>query len=1079
MGTWTIYKGSRLETLLDALVQRLREQPAAPLEQETIVVQGQGMARWLERELAQRLGIAGSFRFPYPGAFLYSLLLRDEPAPSPFGREALGLRIFRLLADPRLQDQLGAAATFCEDDPDQRKRSQLAAALAQRFDDYQLYRTDLLAAFAKGRAVDLLHADWQGALWRALLRERPGLDDARRIDALQDTLRRERPASLPARVTLFALPALPQAMLDVLRGIERHCDIAQFALLPSLGFLEDQRKLKDGDEVQSPLIAALGRPSRELFAQLLDLEEDDAAPCATTELAEAEGQGETLLSFVQQDLADLVSPADRKGERRLAADDDSLRVHSAHSPLREMEILRDQLLDFFAKDKTLKPQDALILVPDMEEYGPLVEAAFAPVRAILRPHIADRNPQGELRAPRLALRLFAIAGSRYSVFDLLPLLDEPAVAARFGIAAAQSGAARDLLEQARVRWGIDGLHRQQSFGVPNDDANSWRRGLERLLLGVATGPLDDLALGLLPQSDETLARSDLLSSLLAFFETVHECARSFGEPGTLPEWVRRVEHALTSLFAPQTEEDRRGLHEVHKALRRLRELAAVVDEEGSPLSLPPVAMQQQLEAHFHEAADGRGFLFGALNVAALRPMRAVPVRILALAGLHDGSFPRMQLRHEFDLMASGRRPGDPDRRSEDRQLFLDALLAARQKLVLSYVGRSSKDNTERAPSPVLAELLDCLDQTATTPDGRSVREHVLVDHPLQSWSPRYGGEDPRLFTYSQKDQGSPLLDLARQANPPKEPEPQDGVERIAIDDLASFWSDPPAAAARALGLAFAATEDEDGQDDSEPFASGPLEQFQAMQQQVRRRLSQPSADASQDQERLLQTGMLPSGHLGHIAAPPILNDANSLAAAVAAYGSLRDLHVEIRGADYVVHGDLSGLTQDARIEWRPGSWTGVKCIAPFVRHVAMLAFGAEAKQAPRSTILCGLEDNVVLGPMDDPLQLLDLLVQGRRTGLHCVLPLPPKAAMKAAATLHKEADGANAEASEEKALAAAAKIYARAGDYGQDHDHDLPNPALEFFFRDANPIEDPEFLHWVHCVYARLHGLQQKESREP
>ncbi len=1068
MGTWTIYKSSRLEPLLGALVHRLRSEPFAPLSPETIVVQGQGMARWLERELARQLGIAGSFRFPYPGAFLRSLLPAQAPEPGPFSREALDLRIFRLLDDPALRPRLGAAARYCEDDPQHRKQSQLAAALAQRFDDYQLYRPDLLRAFATGQTVDLPHADWQGVLWRALLEERPGHDDARRIDALLERLQHGKPDQLPERITLFALPTLPKAVVDVLRATEAYADIAQYALLPSLGFLEDQRLHADADaDLPSPLVAALGRQSRELFAQLQDLEDVEPAR-PSIELDAEPAPARSLLSFVQQDVLELCAPADGKAERQLDPHDDSLRVHSAHSPLREMEILRDQLLDFFASDPSLRPQDALILVPDVREYGPLVEAAFAPVRHLLQPHIADRSPQGESRAPALAMRLFALAGSRYSVFDLMPLLDEPAVAARFGIAPAQTQAAHELLEQARVRWGIDGEHRKQRFGVPQDDANSWRLGLRRLLLGIATGPIDDLALGLLPQADETMARSSLLSSLLEFFQAVHECADSFCEPGSLLAWAVRIERALQRLFLPQSDEDRRGLSEAHKALRRLRELASAAGEDERPTLLPPIAVQQRLQALFDESADGRGFLFGSLNIAALRPMRAVPVRILALAGLHDGSFPRTQTRHEFDLMAERRRPGDPDRRIEDRQLFLDALMAAREKLVLTYVGRSSKDNSERAPSPVLAELLDCLDQTATAPDGRAVRDHVVVDHPLQSWSPRYGGADLRLFTFAGASKGRPLSELGQDAQSPAAEAPPTAKERIAIEDLAAFWTNPPLAAARAMGLAFPKDSSDAETDDSEPFATGTLERHMLLQREVRRRLRSQATDPQHDEQRILQTGLLPSGHLGRLEAPDLLAAAETLFQKVQSHGPLRDLHIEVQGLDYIVHGDLDGVAQDARVEWSAGAWSPVKLLAPFVRHVAMAASVAQGAKAPSRTILRSLDRDVELGAVDDALSLLDLLVAGRRDGQRRALPTPRNAAMAAAKALHVGAKAGDPEKAQRLALAKAEDAYEKPDFDADRFGHDLPDPALEFLFRDRSPIEDPEFLKWVKLVHAQL-----------
>jgi exodeoxyribonuclease V gamma subunit len=79
--------------------------------------------------------------------------------------------------------------------------------------------------------------------------------------------------------------------------------------------------------------------------------------------------------------------------------------------------------------------------------------------------------------------------------------------------------------------------------------------------------------------------------------------------------------------------------------------------------------------------------------------------------------------------------GDRDVRSEDRQLLLDALLAARDHLLITYTGRDERSNLPRPPAVPVGELLDVVDHTVRTPSG-SARDAIVVHHPLQPFDRR-------------------------------------------------------------------------------------------------------------------------------------------------------------------------------------------------------------------------------------------------------------------------------------------------------------------------------------------------------
>ena len=760
-----ILTSNRLELLLDALAENLESQPLAPLQTETLIVPGQGLARWISMQLARQNGVSASLDLLFPSAFLDKLLVRlrpDHDAAQPafstqFDRATLQFRLFDLLGQQALSHELGPAATYCADDPSQQKRMQLAERLARCFDDYQLYRDDKLQAFAEGREGPEEHERWQANLWRKLLDDaasemaggrtqpapsqqpgqQPSLFDrsqtpgtqkfwAHRIPLLHALLDQagSEPHNLPPRISVFGLATMPPRFLDLLTRLAEHVPVTLYAVKPTPGYYGDQQRRQiTGDDPPDPgsghpLVAAWGRQSRELFDLLID---HDPSGNAEQPLEFAEPGHGCLLHSLQTDILDMVvrGASDEAPTRQLAADDTSVRVLSTHGPLREMEVLRDQLLARLDADRSLSPSDIMVLLPDVQQYAPYIDAVFGPTKHLLPFHTADRSPANDLPLPAALTHLLQLARSRFTGPEVLLLLETNAVGRRFSIANSELRSLRDWVERARIRWGLDGKQRQQGHDLPDDDANTWRQGMQRLLLGYMTGPTDTGIGDLLPIADSTASRGVRLGRFATFLDTVADLCSKLGRAHTLDGWADAIEDVTQRMFQTRSDDPPQGDDCLAQITQSLRDLS---DRSKLTEPIAPAALARWLESKLSELGSGRNFLNGTVTFAALRPMRAIPVRVLAICGLGDGRFPRTSRRPVFDLLEAERRAGDRNSRDDDRQLFLDSLLAAREQLLLSYVGRSAKDNSPLAASPVLSELLEHIEQAFTAPDGSSARD---------------------------------------------------------------------------------------------------------------------------------------------------------------------------------------------------------------------------------------------------------------------------------------------------------------------------------------------------------------------
>ncbi|MBF6327973.1 exodeoxyribonuclease V subunit gamma [Nocardia transvalensis] len=480
-----------------------------------------------------------------------------------------------------------------------------------------------------------------------------------------------------------------------------------------------------------PLLAALGRDARELQQRLRAL-----GPVIDTYHADGNGSSSrTLLSELQAGIAgDAWPPEPDPG---LA--DGSVQVHSCHGPARQVEVLRDVLLGIFAADPTLEPRDVVVLCPDVETYGPLVRAAFGQWQADgpthpahgLRVRLADRSPGATNPVLTVLEDVLGLADGRVTITQVLDLATAEPVRLRCGFDDDDIERLREWAAETGARWGI-GLRQRQAYGLGDFAQNTLNAAVDRILLGVAAGESSEDWLDLaLPLEDVDSADVDLAGRFAEFTDRLAVCVRDLrgptpaepsGSARPAREWAQvlgRILDLLTDTTYAQS----------WQAVEARRELSAALDHAGDvPLRLPDIAAL--LQARLAGRAARANFRTGELTVCTLTPLRSVPHRVVVLLGLDDEVLPRAGGVDGDDALAREPLVGERDPRSEDRQMLLDALLAAREKLVVLHTGADPVTGAHRPPAIPLAELLDALRALVGSLEG------VVTRHPLQAFDSR-------------------------------------------------------------------------------------------------------------------------------------------------------------------------------------------------------------------------------------------------------------------------------------------------------------------------------------------------------
>ena len=796
-----LHRAERADALVEALGAVLDEPLDDPMEAEVVAVPTRGVERWLTQRLSASLGatpghfdgVCANVEFPFPGRLVGGAVagavgVGGEDDPWLVERSVWPLLevVDDHLAEPWLAS-LAAHLGGAGPDADAGRRTRRFTSvrhIADLYDRYGVHRPAMLCHWASGEDTDGLgrplpgDAAWQAHLWRRL-RERIGQPSpAERLDDACARLRLDASlCDLPRRLSLFGLTRLPASYLQVLHALAEERDVHLFLLHPS-PVLWDRIAAASSTPVtivrrsddttaalpRHPLLGSWGRDAREM--QLVLTAGDDPR---VDRHRSVEAPAVSLLQRIQADVrADRAPPGPPlpgHDDQRplLERSDRSLQVHSCHGRARQVEVLRDAVLHLLAEDDSLEARDIIVMCPDIETFAPLIHATFGAgaddvndtgdssalpsteARPDLRVRLADRSLRQTNPLLGVVSELLILADARLTASQVLDLAGREPVRRRFRLDDDDLARLEEWVADTGIRWGFDADHRAP-FQLHRLEANTWRAGLDRVLLGVAMAEEDQRLMGgVLPLDDVDSGAIDLAGRFAELLDRLQACLDALRKPQPPQAWVTALAAAGDALTATasgdawQRAQFGRLLDEVVDEATSHGAASDAEGPTGPELTLP------EIRAVLADRLRGRptraNFRTGHLTICTLVPMRSVPHRVVCLLGLDDGVFPRKTARDGDDLILDDAYVGDRDARSEDRQLLLDAVLAATEALVITYAGRDERTNAERPPAVPIGELLDVVDQTVRTEASANdalpaARDQVVVHHPLQPFDVR-------------------------------------------------------------------------------------------------------------------------------------------------------------------------------------------------------------------------------------------------------------------------------------------------------------------------------------------------------
>ncbi len=915
-----ICRSNRLIHLGNEIAERLRsEREGDPFISDNIIVPNLDTSNWLKLHIAEQNGFSGNTRFMLPAEWMWHSIreLKPElPKELPSDPEPMKWTLFSLLSDPGVRNHFPLLHKFVNRQPNENREEamlQLAGRLASLYDKYLVYRPAMILRWQNGH-TGKGDERWQAELWNMMNARWKGIhSDEKSLNRaeLYELLRKQSSGGATRNqspIFIFNPGLMPLPVAQVLREQGTHRNITLFLISPSP--TSDAHPLLEmfGDES-----AAAGKLYRIDKAETKDLFKPDFSQDSSN-AARIRNSLLTAESGISLHTNDGSIPG--------------IEIHSCHSPLREIEVLHDALLRLLESDEHLQPDEILVVTPDLEKYLPHIHAVFGnpePGLPAIPYHAGSSG--GSSLMDRALLHLLSMPGSRFGFNDVMDFFLMDPVLDKFGLTESSASLVREWMKENHVYWGFNAEHRME-WNQPGSDVQTWKAALRRGWLGqmMATAPGEFARNTLLFPAITTSEERESWAAFSAFMEKLHQTAQEAKGQKSAAEWCDLVDLWCDRFFSP------RSLMDYKRAggsgTDRIRESAKL---SGLDHNIPFQLIRSDIEEQMNRKTSGRARLHRGVTFSNMVPVRSLPFKAIALIGLNEGAFPRKENTPEYDLMGQQPEPTDRNHRNEDKNLFLESLLAAETYHYCSYIGQSAVDNEPIPPSPILSGWVSFLSELTGLDEDQIIQKESLSLFSLNN--------------YKNRKSYSKLGFLSATAvNAAWERFAFDGLEPddepvlpllVTAQEFCSFFANPVKAFARNR-LEARLTGEEEERDE---FTISGLEKH-LLYQRVFAWFTEEQRREQDIRGLLLNSGILPAGWPGERLAHEIVSSVQESIALIRSLGFTPGLHrynTDLNIDGLQLTGEITSYSNERYLDLSFSTGSGSLYLQSWIRHLLMNA----------------------------------------------------------------------------------------------------------------------------------------------
>lgn len=961
-----IVKSNLLTLLADRLAESLyRAGDGDPFYAPEIIVPNLDTARWLQLHIAEKIGFAGNLNFMLPAEWQWNQIRKlypDLPKSLPADSEPMKWAIYSLLSESDLERDFPVVGLFLQKQAGAMKERALlrfSAQISSIFDQYLIYRPEMLLRWQNGKTND--EEEWQARLWNRLndrWRERAPEGEHFRKNKAEfciEAINKIGEGLIdPGRsLSLFNPGLIPEPVVKMIRESGKATSVSIYLIsMPEL------------DEPQNPLLHSLSEEMKSV-QKLYDITGFEVDEIMDNHFPKS-GLGRIRKSLYK----DMGSAELEQGKMPAGVE-----IRSCHSELREVETLQRFLVSRFDKDPKLHPDDVLVVTPDTERYEQAVHAVFGASESGLPSmpyHIGGSVQAGEYGLLRSFQMLTGLPESRFTFSEVMDLFQTRAVMGKFGVSEADTATVRNWMEQNHVTWGLNDDHRRE-LGQPEGSPRTWEAAIRRGWLGQwlpADSP-GEFSGELLFHSVENTGEQQLWAAFSAYLNLLGDFrAKTKGNFHPV-KWTEITEEFMERVFSKKSMESL----EVSTLLRSIKKIREAGELAGSGMKIKWNLFSDELKKLSDQSSAAGARFTRGVTFSSMVPVRSIPFKIVAMVGLNENEFPRKPSAPGFDLMAKYPKAIERNRKKEDRNLFLESILAAQEIHYLSYIGRRREDNEVIAPSPVVGEWIDYISGSAGIKVDKIIREE-----PLTIFSPESFKGDENFSDLARKSAEKILSG---------EEKPEglitgsvSGTETetdIEVSRLLSFYGMPIKDYVRnSLGVRILAEEEE-----VKEFELNALDKhilFRKLFDWKLRGLSEQEIT-----EMILQSGLVPEGWAGESEVRELSEYAVTALEMISVDGYsplVNELDVDISYDEYRISGTITSFSEHGFLDLNPSTMKGKILIASWLKH---LLYNVSIKGESESMLYCELKrgkpKRVLFKPPEEPDKVLKELAGFYSDGL--------------------------------------------------------------------------------------------------
>ncbi|REL33650.1 exonuclease V subunit gamma [Rhodohalobacter sp. SW132] len=1031
-----IYKSHSLtdlaEKLAAELVGRIPEDPFEPVQ---IVVPNLDTSRWLRLILSKQNGILANCHFLLPAEWQFQQIrksYRTLPSQLPSDPGPLTWSLFDLLMDDDKRSKFSRPDRYIRMQPEEIKEKavfQLSARISSVYDQYIVYRPELITGWQKGNISADSDEQWQAKLWNELEKERKKREKgtgfpnkAELILEITNDLKSGK-TEHPQPVYFFNPGLIPVAIVKMAENTSSQTDVLVFRM-------DLQHKKSEASENENALVQAFGEEQKGV-GLLYDFHQT----ANEFVIDKVDSNPDSFLSHVQKSILENRNPDGWTGDLS------SVEVRSCHTPLREIENLHQFLLRRFRDDPDLSPDDVLVATPDLETYLPFIQAVFGTEQKGFPsiPYHAGFGGISGSGLKRVLTQLLDLIDSRLSFTEVMDLFLEEEVRSRYDVSESGASRIKRWMEENHVIWGADGDHRRAA-GQPESDLQTWQSALNRgwkgMLMGEQDDPFDDGEIHF--HKIQGRDREEDWSAFSGFVGNLRDFGKVSESKKTVSGWCDFTLKLIRSFCSDGVLKEKES-DEIRRCLDRITEAA---ETSGTKQKITFRLFRAQFKKQLENSSASTALFSRGVTFSTMVPVRSIPAKVVALIGLNEADFPRKPKSADFDLMARNPAPTDRNRKNEDRNLFLESVMAAGDVHYCSYIGMSRVDNEPIPPSPIVNEWVNFIADTT----GKKA-EDIVHNSPLHGFS----RENFRKGTSFAKTEFLASERMFKRGTGVRGLQPGDPIsieengDFIPFEELDRFYANP----VQTFFKSRFNPEINRAEERKKEFELSSLEYHKLFDRVFGWRMQ----DKNEDQilNLLYRTGTVPQGWQGETVLREIIHSVDSAIEWVREEGfepQINNFDLNIQTESISINGSLLSYSAERMLDITPSGFNGGRVFRSWIRHLCGNVSGHFPDS--ESNFLCDLKKPkpkwIAFQPVKNAEEQLELAVRIFRSGIESPIMLFPSTSYAYEKAIFKE-NGIPEES--------AAQIFE-----GSEYNRFAENRDLFVtFLAGDEPDFEPEYIH--------------------